>query len=423
MNFQSLSLIEPILKAVSEEGYSEPTPIQAMAIPLVLQGSDVLGSAQTGTGKTAAFAIPIIQNLSKVPTRDRSRRIRALIVTPTRELAIQIDESFKAYGRYTSIRSQVIFGGVNQHGQVNLLREGTDVMVATPGRLLDLMGQGIISLKDIEIFVLDEADRMLDMGFIHDVRRIISSLPSKRQSLFFSATMPPEIVKLSQAILHLPERVEIHPGITTVEIIRQGVYFVDKGNKNALLLDVLNEYQIRSVLVFTRTKHGADKVAKMLVRNNVQAEAIHGNKAQNARQRALSNFKNQVTRVLVATDIAARGIDVENMEWVINFEIPNIPETYVHRIGRTGRAGAGGTAFSFCDAEEKAYVRDIEKLIGQRIPEMENLVYPLIDHHPVKEPRKPFVRPEARGRQVSEPTPARNHPNPRHPANRRFKSS
>ena len=392
MQFQSLQIIEPILNSLVEEGYTIPTPIQSQAIPVVLQGRDLLGCAQTGTGKTAAFAVPILQLLTANKSTIGRKKIRSLIVTPTRELAIQINESFKAYGRYTGLTSAVIFGGVNQHGQVATLKNGIDILVATPGRLLDLINQKYISLKEIEIFVLDEADRMLDMGFIHDVKKILALLPVKRQSLFFSATMPPEIVKLSNTILNRPIKVEVTPSASTVDIINQFLFYVDKGNKNALLLHLLEDERIKTVLVFTRTKHGADKVAKILVKNNIKAEAIHGNKAQNARQRALANFKAQSTRVLVATDIAARGIDIDEMEFVINYEISNIPETYVHRIGRTGRAGAKGTAFSFCDAEEKAYVKDIEKLISKKIPIINDHPYPLLDHHPVKVPKQQFKK-------------------------------
>ncbi len=388
MPFKSLHIIEPILKALTEEGYTVPTPIQSKAIPIVLQGTDLLGCAQTGTGKTAAFAIPILQLLSGHTPHDNKKRIRSLIVTPTRELAIQINESFKSYGRHTGLVSTVIFGGVGQQQQTNALQRGVDILIATPGRLLDLMNQKFISLKEIQIFVLDEADRMLDMGFIHDVKKILHALPQKRQSLFFSATMPAEIVKLSGTILHNPAKVTITPESLTVDIINQHILFVDKGNKNALLLHILKDKAIKTVLVFTRTKHGADKVVKVLLKNNIKTEAIHGNKAQNARQRALANFKAQTTRVLVATDIAARGIDVDDMEFVINYEMPNIAETYVHRIGRTGRAGAKGTAYSFCDAEEKEYLRDIEKLIGKKIPVMENHLFPLIDHNPVKAPKQ-----------------------------------
>ncbi len=388
MPFQSLKIIDPILKALKEEGYTVPTPIQKQAIPIVLNGTDLLGCAQTGTGKTAAFAIPILQLLSANKTHDRKRKIRSLIVTPTRELAIQIEESFKNYGRHTGLSCTVVFGGVNQNPQTQAFQRGVDILVATPGRLLDLMSQGFISLKDIEIFVLDEADRMLDMGFIHDVKKLLAALPKKRQSLFFSATMPPEIVKLADTILHNPQKVEVTPPSSTVDIIKQSIYFVDKGNKNSLLVEVLKDKNIKTALVFTRTKHGADKVVKILVKHHIKAEAIHGNKAQNARQRALSNFKAQTTRVLVATDIAARGIDVDDLGMVINYEMPNVAETYVHRIGRTGRAGANGTALSFCDAEEKAYLRDIEKLISKKIPVVEDHPFPLMNHNPVPAPKQ-----------------------------------
>jgi ATP-dependent RNA helicase RhlE len=390
MHFESLNIIEPILKSLKEEGYTTPTPIQVQAIPIVLQGTDLIGCAQTGTGKTAAFAVPILQLLSKNKSFDRKKKIRSLIVTPTRELAIQIEESFKAYGRYTGLTCTVVFGGVNQNPQTNALRNGVDILIATPGRLLDLMNQGFISLKDVEIFVLDEADRMLDMGFIHDVRRIIAALPQKRQSLFFSATMPPEIVRLAGSIVYKPVKVEVTPSASTVDIVDQFVYFIDRGNKNSLLLELLKNEKIKTALVFTRTKYGADKVVRVLKKKNISAEAIHGNKAQNARQKALSSFKAQTTRVLVATDIAARGIDVDDLEYVINFEIPNISETYVHRIGRTGRAGAKGTAISFCDAEEKEYLKDIEKLITKKIQVIDDHPFPLIDNYPVKTTKQQF---------------------------------
>jgi ATP-dependent RNA helicase RhlE len=387
-NFKSLHLIEPLLMALYEEGYTTPTPIQAQSIPIILQGKDLLGCAQTGTGKTAAFTLPIIQLLLAGQQVEKRKKIRSLIVTPTRELAIQIAESFNAYGRHTSLNCTVIFGGVGQMPQVNALRNGVDVVIATPGRLLDLMNQGHINLRDVEIFVLDEADRMLDMGFVNDVKKLLAVLPKKRQSLFFSATMPPEIVSLANTILFHPEKVTVTPVSSTVEIIEQSVYFVDKPNKNSLLLEVLKDPAIKTALVFTRTKHGADKVVNLLTKFNIKAEAIHGNKSQNARQRALTNFKEQTTRVLVATDIAARGIDVDNLAFVVNFEIPNIPETYVHRIGRTGRAGANGTAVSFCDASEKDFLRDIEKLIAKKIPVIDNHPFPLMDHNAVQEPQK-----------------------------------
>ena len=365
------------MRSLNEEGYTNPTPIQAQAIPYVLEGHDLLGCAQTGTGKTAAFSIPILQHLCSPESRGK-KGLRALILTPTRELAIQIQESLQAYGRHTGIRHAVIFGGVNQNPQVNQIRRGVDILVATPGRLLDLMNQGHISLRQIEMFVLDEADRMLDMGFIHDVKRVIAALPKKRQTLFFSATMPTEIQKLSSTILTNPKKVEVAPVSSTAETIEQHLFYVDKGDKNSLLLHVLNNAALTSVLVFTRTKHGADKVVKVLQRNNIKSLAIHGNKSQNARQNALKSFKDKTIRILVATDIASRGIDVELLEYVINYEIPNIPETYVHRIGRSGRAGASGIAYSFCDDEERDYIRDIEKLIKNQIPVVTDHPYPLV---------------------------------------------
>lgn len=380
MEFKSLHIIEPILKALHDEGYRTPTPIQAQAIPVLLKGRDLLGVAQTGTGKTAAFAIPALQILTELDQqakaehgRDKKYRpkrkgVRCLILTPTRELAVQIDDSIKAYGRHLKLSSTVIFGGVSQGAQTNALRRGVDIVVATPGRLLDLMDQGFVHLDDVEIFVLDEADRMLDMGFVRDVQKIIAELPSNRQSLFFSATMPPAIVKLSEDILYDPVRVEVTPVSSTVDLIEQSLYYVEKSKKQALLMWLLEENNIQTALVFTRTKHGADGVVRTLNRNHIKAEAIHGNKAQNARQRALNNFKESKIRVLVATDIAARGIDVDDLEHVIQYEIPNVPETYVHRIGRTGRAGASGCAYSFCSPDEKIYIRDIEKLIKKKIP-------------------------------------------------------
>ncbi len=388
MQFQSLNIIDPILKAIKEEEYETPTPIQEQSIPIILKGNDLLGCAQTGTGKTAAFAIPILQLLSRNKTYDKKRKVRSLIVTPTRELAIQIGESFKAYGRHTGLRSTVIFGGVNQNKQTSSLQGGVDILVATPGRLLDLMNQGFISLCDVEIFVLDEADRMLDMGFIHDVKRMLQVLPKRRQSLFFSATMPPAIVKLASTILYKPSEVTVAPVSSTVDIIEQFVYYTDKGKKNALLVDILKDEKIKTALVFTRTKYGADKVARVISKQNIKADAIHGNKSQNARQRALTDFKDQTIRVLVATDIAARGIDIDDLSCVINYEIPNIAETYVHRIGRTGRAGAEGTAISFCDATEKEYLKDIEKLISKSITVVEDHAFPLMDHNPEPKPKQ-----------------------------------
>lgn len=368
MLFTDLEIIAPILKALKDEGYTNPTPIQEQAIPLILSGSDLLGCAQTGTGKTAAFAIPMLQLLSKpFAQKPGQKNIRALILTPTRELAIQIEDSFKAYGRELRLKTVVVFGGVSQLPQTQAIERGADILVATPGRLLDLMSQGYINLKDVEVFVLDEADRMLDMGFVHDVKRVITKLPQKRQTLFFSATMPLEIQTLANAILTNPKKVEVTPVSSTADTINQSLFFVDKANKKNLLSFLLEDEDIKSVLVFTRTKHGADKVVKDLVRLNIKAEAIHGNKSQNARQRALNNFKEKSTRVLVATDIAARGIDVDELSHVINYELPNVPETYVHRIGRTGRAGLNGVAFSFCEHEELPYLKDIQKLIGKSI--------------------------------------------------------
>jgi ATP-dependent RNA helicase RhlE len=379
LSFKHLNLIEPLLKALDNEGYTIPTPIQEQAIPIILNRKDLLGCAQTGTGKTAAFALPLLQlmceDAATAGAEGRSgspRPIRTLVLTPTRELAIQIDESFAAYGKFTGIRHTVIFGGVPQHSQVQDLQKGIDVLVATPGRLLDLIDQRYVHLQHLKYFVLDEADRMLDMGFIHDVRKVLAKLPPKRHSLFFSATMPPEIQKLANTILVNPSRVEVTPVSSTAETIQQSIYFVDKKDKRSLLLHVLKDSTIPSALVFTRTKHGADKVAQGLVRAGIRAEAIHGNKSQNARQRALLNFKSRHTRILVATDIAARGIDIDELTHVINFELPNVPETYVHRIGRTGRAGASGTALSFCDQEEQEYLHDIQKLISRSIPVVED---------------------------------------------------
>ena len=391
MSFSNLNLIEPLLKALNNEGYTTPTPIQEQSIPIILSRKDLLGCAQTGTGKTAAFALPLLQLLledtfgpkGSAETKNApefrgaggSRSvspIRALILTPTRELAIQIGESFTAYGKFTGLKNLVIFGGVPQHSQVQSLQRGIDILVATPGRLLDLMEQRYVSLRDIQFFVLDEADRMLDMGFVHDVKRIIKTLPQKRQTLFFSATMPPEIQNLASTILSNPSKVSVTPVSSTADTIQQTLYFVEKKDKKSLLLHLLKEMEIPTALVFTRTKHGADKVAEGLSRAGIKAEAIHGNKSQNARQRALQNFKLRQTRVLVATDIAARGIDIDDLTHVINFELPNVPETYVHRIGRTGRAGASGIALSFCDAEEKEFLHDIQKLIGRPIPVSED---------------------------------------------------
>jgi len=376
MSFEKLNLIEPVLRALKTEGYTTPTPIQTQAIPLLLQRRDLLGCAQTGTGKTAAFAIPILQLLHQDELFVKGPEgIKALILTPTRELAIQIDESFASYGKYLRLRHAVIYGGVSQHPQTSQLKTGVDILIATPGRLLDLMDQRFVKLQNLKMLVLDEADRMLDMGFIHDVKKIISRIPSKRQTILFSATMPTEIAKLAQNILISPEKVEVAPVSSTAETVRQSVFFVEKSAKRKLLLHILQDRSITTALVFARTKHGADRIARDLAKSGVRAEAIHGDKSQGARQRALANFKSQQTRVLVATDIAARGIDVDDLSHVINFELPNVPETYVHRIGRTGRAGANGTSFSFCDEDEKEFLSDIHKLIKKTIPVVEDHPY------------------------------------------------
>lgn len=366
MNFTDLQLIEPIAKALQEEGYTQPTPIQQQAIPSILQGRDLLGTAQTGTGKTAAFAIPILQNLTQKNLRNN--QIKALILTPTRELAIQIEESFNAYGRHLKMRNLVVFGGVKQGAQEAALKRGVDILVATPGRLLDFISQGIISLKNLEIFVLDEADRMLDMGFVHDVKRIVKLLPQQRQTLFFSATFPDEIKNLANSILNNPVKVAVAPVSATADTIQQKVYFVEKENKLELLTHILQNDISDSVLVFSRTKHGADKIARKLQSHKISAEAIHGNKSQNQRQNALNNFKSGKTRILVATDIAARGIDIDELKFVVNFELSDVSETYVHRIGRTGRAGADGSSISFVDGLDLINLKSTEKLIGKKIP-------------------------------------------------------
>lgn len=368
MLFEQLGLNAPLLKALQKEGYTTPTPIQSQTIPHALRGKDILGLAQTGTGKTAAFALPILQLLNEQQSKGY-RHTRALILTPTRELAVQIAESFQSYGRYTNVKQEVIFGGVSQHAQTIALRNGTDVLIATPGRLLDLMNQGYVHLDYLELFVLDEADRMLDMGFIHDVKKVIKVLPAQKQTMLFSATMPPQISKLVASLLHSPVKIEVAPVSSTAERIEQFVYFIPKQKKQSLLVHLLNEKSIKRTLVFTRTKHGADRIAKELKKVNVRADAIHGNKSQTARQNALVNFKSGKLKVLVATDIAARGIDVDALEHVINFDLPDVPETYVHRIGRTGRAGANGIAISFCDGrEEMSNLKSINKLIGLKIP-------------------------------------------------------
>jgi len=413
MTFNDLNLIEPILRALSEEGYTTPTPIQQQAIPQVLEGHDLLGVAQTGTGKTAAFSVPILQILHQTAQTQKAAqgprgRVRCLVLTPTRELAIQIGESFKAYGRHLpQLRSTVIFGGVGQNPQVQALQRGVEILVATPGRLLDLMNQGYVNLQHLEVFVLDEADRMLDMGFIHDIKRILPKLPAGRQSLFFSATMPNVIKELSATILRPnPVQVAVTPVSSTADTVTQSVFLVDKNDKPALLRHVLKDPAIKRVLVFTRTKHGANKVTETLEKAQITAEAIHGNKSQNHRQRALSNFKAGTTRVLVATDIAARGIDVDELTHVINYEVPNEPETYVHRIGRTGRAGAFGTAFTFVEEEERAYLQDIQKLIRKQLdvdkehPYATNSVAPvsLMGNERIIRPKGPAGRPARDGR-------------------------
>ncbi len=372
MTFEDLKIIPQILKALKTLGYTHPTPIQQQAIPILLEGKDLLGCAQTGTGKTAAFAIPVLQRLyldKKHHSQQKGfRKTQVLVVTPTRELAIQIGESFATYGKHTGLRSTVIFGGVKQGAQVQALKKGVDIVIATPGRLLDLMNQGYVTLKHVRYSILDEADHMLDMGFIHDIRKIIAKLPADRQSLFFSATMPPEIVNLAGEILGNPEKVTIKPEQATAERVEQAVYFVAKKDKPHLLLHLLQTEKIRSVLVFSRTKYGADKIARKVKNAGITADAIHGNKTQSARQKTLKNFKKGKIKVLIATDIAARGIDVDELSHVINFNLPNVPETYVHRIGRTGRARASGVALSFCDSDEKTDLKSIQKLIKQKIP-------------------------------------------------------
>lgn len=404
-----MQLIEPVLKALVHEGYSTPTPIQEQSIPIILQQRDLLGCAQTGTGKTAAFAIPLLQLMHQQQQNasvQRHKTIKALILTPTRELAIQIEESFKAYGRYLNLNHLVIFGGVSQVNQVNALRRGVDILVATPGRLMDLMQQNYISLRDIKFFVLDEADRMLDMGFVHDVKKIIAKLPAKRQTLFFSATMPPEIQQLANVLLTDPAKVEVTPVSSTADTIQQALYHVERQNKKSLLIHLLQDKSIETALVFSRTKHGADKIARGLSEAGIRAEAIHGNKSQNARQSALSNFKSRRTRVLVATDIAARGIDIDELTHVINHDLPNVPETYVHRIGRTGRAGASGIAISFCDAEEKEDLKDIQKLIKKTIPVVAE--HPYVILHNSQAVQQPAQRPSFQKRHQGNRNNSRN---------------
>lgn len=393
MNFKDLKIIDPILKALEEQGYESPSPIQEQAIPYLLNRRDLLGCAQTGTGKTAAFAIPILQLMSE-DKKKPDKNLRALILTPTRELAIQIEESFTDYGKHLGLRCCTIFGGVSQKSQEDQLRRGVDIVVATPGRFLDLYSQGLIKLADLEFFVLDEADRMLDMGFVHDIKKIIKTLPVRRQNLLFSATMPNEVKGLVNTILHDYITITVSPVSSTVDLIEQSLYYVDKANKQKLLIDLLKESSVISALVFTRTKHGADKIVKELVKANITAQAIHGNKSQGARQTALKNFKEREIKVLVATDIAARGIDIDELSHVFNYDLPNIPETYIHRIGRTGRAGLGGIAISFCMFDEFPYLKDIENLIGKKIPVVKEHKYPLLVMESApKEQRPPRTAP------------------------------
>lgn len=399
MTFQQLQLSKNILRSLSEQNYEQPTEIQAKAIPVGLSGRDILGSAQTGTGKTAAFALPIIQNLLERGSGHDARPIRALVVTPTRELALQIGESFTAYAQYTTLRNTVIFGGVPQTAQVQAIERGVDVLIATPGRLLDLMDQGVFTLRDIEFFVLDEADRMLDMGFIHDIRKIIAVLPKKRQSLFFSATMPDNILSLSKQILTDPVKIAVDPVSSTADTIRQMLYTTNKKSKKDLLLHLLKDPELDQVLLFSRTKHGADRIVRDLRKRQILCAAIHGDKTQGQRQRALSEFKEGRIRVLVATDIAARGIDIEKLGYVINFDIPNESETYVHRIGRVGRAGEKGIALSLCEPEENAYIRDIEKLIGKKIPLNQDHPFPQTDKPMTKAEKAEFEKEKQRRRQ------------------------
>jgi len=393
MQFDDLEIIEPILKALEEEKYHTPTSVQERAIPIILNGRDVLGSAQTGTGKTAAFAIPILQHLYLARQEFRGpRTTTALVITPTRELAIQIAESFSVYGKYTGLKNTVVFGGVTQGKQVEAVKRGVDILVATPGRLLDLMDQGYISLKHIEYFVLDEADRMLDMGFIHDIKKIIAKLPRKRQSLFFSATMPNNIVELSRNILNNPVKVEVSPVCSTAETINQYLYYTNRTSKNDLLLYILEDKKIDQVLLFSKTKHGADRIVRNLLKEKIKTAAIHGNKAQGQRQKALKQLKNGEIRVLVATDIAARGIDIDKLKYVINFDIPNIAETYVHRIGRTGRAGDEGISISICEPEENVFVKDIEKLIKQKIEVIKDNPFPQTENPMTTKEKKEFEK-------------------------------
>jgi ATP-dependent RNA helicase RhlE len=399
MKFEDLNLHPTLLKAVKDQNYTHPTAIQEKAIPLVLKKHDVLASAQTGTGKTAAFALPILHHLINEKSNNSKIKIRALIVTPTRELAIQIGENFTDYSKYNTIKNTVIFGGVKQGAQTTALNNGVDVLVATPGRLLDLMGQGFISLKDIDYFVLDEADRMLDMGFIHDIKKLLEKLPENRQSLFFSATMPKNIVGLSSQILKSPQRISVSPVSSTAETIKQFIYYTNKTDKKNLLLHILKDKHINQLLLFSRTKHGADRIARDLKKNNIEAAAIHGDKAQNQRQKALQSFKDSKIRVLVATDIAARGIDIDKLSYVLNYDIPNESETYVHRIGRCGRAGETGVSISICEPEENEYARDIEKLINQKIEAVQNHPFPQTEKPMNTQQKKEFEKEKNRKKQ------------------------
>ncbi|MFZ4670450.1 MAG: DEAD/DEAH box helicase [Flavobacterium sp.] len=398
MLFENLSLSKSIQRAVFEEGYTSPTPIQEKAIPFILAGKDLVGCAQTGTGKTAAFAIPIIHNLHRmIGSSKKTKEIRCLVVTPTRELAVQIGESFDTYGKYTNIRQLTVFGGVSQVPQVDQLKKGVDVLIATPGRLLDLHKQGFIDFDSLHYLVLDESDLMLDMGFINDVRKIVKLVPTNRQTLLFSATMPISIRELADTFLNKPEYVSVTPVSSTAEIIEQQIYFVDKENKRGLLYHLIRNENLSNVLVFVRTKHGADNVVKALKKHGVNAEAIHGDKSQTARQRVLDQFKNKEITVLVATDIAARGIDIESLPYVINFDLPNIPETYVHRIGRTGRAGNGGISISFCGRDEETYWKDIQKLIKVNVKTMKEHPFPWKDGEP-----NPDTKPDLRNKKKPE---------------------
>ncbi|WP_088342362.1 DEAD/DEAH box helicase [Robiginitalea sediminis] len=400
MTFEELELIAPLQRALQQENYTHPTPIQQQAIPHALEGRDILASAQTGTGKTAAFSLPILQHLAgSLPDKKGRRPVRALILTPTRELALQIWESLRAYGRHTQVRSTVIYGGVKQTKQVEAIRRGADILVATPGRLLDLMGQGYVHLNNIDHFVLDEADRMLDMGFIHDIRKVIAELPKERQSLFFSATLPENIVDLSRTILTRPVKVAVDPVSSTAETIQQYVYQTNKGTKNDLLLHLLEDPDLDQVLLFSRTKHGADRIARKLNKEKIRAAAIHGDKSQNQRQNALNEFKNGKVRVLVATDIASRGIDIDQLKYVVNFDIPNEAETYVHRIGRSGRAGEEGVSISLCEPEELAYMKDIEKLISKKIEVVADHPYPQTERPMNAEEKRQFEKEKNRRRQ------------------------